>query len=258
MSPVRSRTRTHSFAAGGARDCADENRMAGITLAPSNASPASSTLWRYGQLNGSYRAALCLPPAWSRTAFAWASRSRATRSASGSTQPPAELVQRERQPRVPGAHRLQRVRGHREGLGMKILFTVLCVIGAGIAVYFVFVRPHQSANKLINRDSLFQSSLGHFTGGATWKGSGGLSGRASWPLVCLDVYSNGLVMSPRVKLIRWVVPRIELEWSDIQYVDRRPTGIRIVRKDVPGATVLFQMNGDIILHQISAFPVEVR
>jgi hypothetical protein len=141
---------------------------------------------------------------------------------------------------------------------MKTLFTVLCVIGATIAVYFVFARPHQSANRLIDRDSLFQSSLGHFTGGATWKGSGGLSGRASWPLVCLDVYSNGLVMSPRVKLIRWVVPRIELEWSDIQYVDGRPTGIRIVRKDVPGATVLFQMNRDAILHQISAFPVEVR
>jgi hypothetical protein len=42
--------------------------------APSNGPSGIIDLWSYGQLNGSERAALCLPLTWSRTAFAWASR----------------------------------------------------------------------------------------------------------------------------------------------------------------------------------------
>lgn len=44
--------------------------MAGIIWRHRTAPSGIIDLWRYGQLNGSERAALCLPPTWSHAAFA--------------------------------------------------------------------------------------------------------------------------------------------------------------------------------------------
>lgn len=141
---------------------------------------------------------------------------------------------------------------------ITLLKFVGALIGALIAIAFVLAIPTRSASRRIERDWPRGVPDARFQGGGTWKAPGVIAGRAAWPLVELDIHQQGIVIRPFKRWAATVVPQIELEWSDIACVQRRPTGVLILRSDIPNASVLFQLNKTAVLDLLSHFPLEIR
>ena len=76
--------------------------------------------------------------------------------------------------------------------------------------------------------------------------------------VCLDLYPQGIVLRPRFTWLGWCVPRVELEWSDIESVERRWMDVRVVRPDKPGATFRFcGLGAKRAMASLQSYPVRV-
>jgi hypothetical protein len=97
-----------------------------------------------------------------------------------------------------------------------------------------------------------------FLGGATWRTSHAVSLRASWPLVKLEIYAEGIRVGPSKRWFGWAVPEVELEWISIISIYGTRTGIHITRGDLPGSWILFQLNRELILNALSRYPVQVN
>jgi hypothetical protein len=98
----------------------------------------------------------------------------------------------------------------------------------------------------------------HFVGTGTWYPAVGTQGRASWPLVSLDIVPSGLIVGPTSRWLRWLVPEVEMRWAEISWVERRPTGVRINLKDADGRSLLFQLHRDAVLTALRSYPIELR
>jgi hypothetical protein len=136
-----------------------------------------------------------------------------------------------------------------------LLRVALAMVAAAGAVTILVVLPNRGSRRRIPAASWPTGSPdAHFVGGATWR-AGAFPFGASWPLVALDLYPERLVVRPTAAALVWVIPRIELAWSDVELVEKRPTGVRITRSDRSEATILFQMGRDVILRALAAYPV---
>ena len=130
------------------------------------------------------------------------------------------------------------------------------VAGALVAVYLFLVRPAARAARV--RDDLGAAvPVVSYLGGATWWSPGSLPGTASWPLVRCLILPEGVSFRPIAGFLRWVVPRIDLSWVDIQVIERRRTGFLVRRADLPGAHVQFGPGRDMILAVLAQFPVRI-
>jgi hypothetical protein len=139
------------------------------------------------------------------------------------------------------------------GTAIGILIVILGVI-AGILLFFVLPTRRSTRRATSPRAAEPRAT---FSGGATWKSGGGFAGRASWPLVQLKVFEEGLTICPARSWVAWTVPHIDLQWADIRAIDTKRSGIRIVRADSQDAWVLFQADRDPILHLLSQYPVQL-
>ncbi len=98
----------------------------------------------------------------------------------------------------------------------------------------------------------------HFIGSGTWCAPGETTGKASWPLVRLDILQSGLVVGPTSRWLRRMVPHVELRWADISCVESRPTGVRINLKGSGDPSLLFQLHRDAVLATLRRYPIELR
>jgi hypothetical protein len=129
-----------------------------------------------------------------------------------------------------------------------VLFSVLAAAGLATLV-------------LRQRDGHATRSLGraeHFIGSGTWSQVAGGRGQVGWPLVRLDIVPSGIVIGPTSRWWRWTVPQVEMGWADIDWVERRPTGIRINVKGAGEPHLLFQMHRDDVLAALASYPIELR
>lgn len=132
------------------------------------------------------------------------------------------------------------------------------VLGALLGVTLFLVTPNRRAARRVDGPSWKDAPAARFLGGATWSPARGLAGRASWPLVALELHAQGLVVTASARHLAFLIPRVELPWSDIVCVERRPTGVRILRADRPGASILFQLHRTEVLQALRAYPVVLR
>jgi hypothetical protein len=126
-----------------------------------------------------------------------------------------------------------------------------------LGVWVVLVTPNRAAARLVPEVSWADADSA-FRGGATWKPAKGLAGRAGWPMVTLELHPQGLVVRATLRRLAFLFPRIELRWADITCVERRPTGVRIIRSDRPGASVLFQLSKEAVLQALRSYPVVLK
>jgi hypothetical protein len=141
---------------------------------------------------------------------------------------------------------------------ISVSHALAAVLGALLGVTLFVVVPNRSAARLALGFPFDRGPAARFLGGATWSPARGLAGRASWPLAALELHAEGLVLRCSIDQLAFLIPRIELPWSDIACVERRPTGVRILRADKPGASVLFQLHRDEVLHALRSYPVTLR
>jgi hypothetical protein len=73
------------------------------------------------------------------------------------------------------------------------------------------------------------------TGGASW----GLLWAATWPLVQLKVFSWGIRIGPRFRLLRALVPCSDLQWSDIRSVQLKGVMGNVLRFDRDASYISF-------------------
>ncbi len=140
---------------------------------------------------------------------------------------------------------------------MKYFELAIAGCGGILGFWLFFLRPRLRSTALVNGNDVFDKCRVKFIGSATWKTGPSFAGRASFPMVQLQIFDQGLRVSGNFRWIRWAVPTIELLWSDIAIVKKSPTGIRIVRRDVENAFIVFQMNSRAVLSSLSAYPVRI-
>jgi hypothetical protein len=131
---------------------------------------------------------------------------------------------------------------------LSVLVVVLAT--ASLAIYILHVRSERTIRA--------GTTGAHFIGGGTWSRVGGAGGRASWPLVRLDIMQSGIVVGPTSHWLRWLVPQVALQWADISCVESRPTGVRINVKGAHERALLFQLHRDAVLAALRPYPIELR
>jgi hypothetical protein len=134
---------------------------------------------------------------------------------------------------------------------MPILFVLVSVLAAASLALFVLRLRNGHAARVGEREQ-------HFIGSGTWCVGGGDVGRASWPLVRLDIRPSGLLVGPTSRWLGWLVPQVEMRWADISCVESRPTGVRINVKGAGRRDLLFQLHRDAVLAALRAYPIELR
>lgn len=132
------------------------------------------------------------------------------------------------------------------------------LLGAVLGLTLFLVAPNRRASRRTHDVARNDTPDARFVGGATWRPDKGFAGRASWPLVALELHRQGLVLQASAKVLRFFVPRVELAWADIACAERTVTGVRILRSDQPGAWFLFQLNKEAVLQALRSYPVTLR
>jgi hypothetical protein len=135
---------------------------------------------------------------------------------------------------------------------MKVVLLIVVLALLVIVPYVLSLHPSSQAN--YDRAPQF-SAVGT---GATWH-----SGRCwpfwvSGPLVKFDIYEWGLRIGGPDRWLGWIVPRVELAWSELAYAEKRPTGLLLVRADDQKRTILFNGHKDELIASLSGFPLDLR
>jgi hypothetical protein len=134
---------------------------------------------------------------------------------------------------------------------MPALFVLVSIVAAASLAIFVLHLRGERAD--------WTGAHGeHFIGSGTWCLGMGEVSRASWPLVRLDIRPSGLLVGPTSRWLGWLVPRVEMRWADISWVERLPTGVRINLKSADHRALLFQLHRDAVLAALRAYPIELR
>jgi hypothetical protein len=141
--------------------------------------------------------------------------------------------------------------GTRIGSHMSALSILVIVLAAAsLAIYGLHLRSEHQLPSETPED--------HFVGGGTWSPGGGAARKASWPLVRLDIVPSGIMVGPTSRWLRWAVPQVVMQWSDILNVESRPTGVRINLKGDGDRALLFQMHRDAVLAALREHPIDLR
>ena len=129
---------------------------------------------------------------------------------------------------------------------------VIVLAAASLAIYALHLRGERRPSSGHRAE--------HFVGGGTWSrgGNGPAARRASWPLVRLDILPSGIVVGPTSRWLRWAVPQVMMQWSDITCVESRPTGVRFNLKGDGNQALLFQLHRDDVLAALRLHPIELR
>jgi hypothetical protein len=118
----------------------------------------------------------------------------------------------------------------------------LIVIGAGMTVVFVLIMRNRSRTmtQTIPDASGDQPQL-TMIGAGTWVYFSFFPVGASTPFVRVDLFRWGMRIGPRW---RWLpVPTWDIPWSDIRYVSRTITGIRVWRNGAEGWVTFKRLSG---------------
>jgi hypothetical protein len=134
---------------------------------------------------------------------------------------------------------------------MPAIFVLFSVVAAACLAVFVLRLSTDHADWSKDRRE-------HFVGSGTWSPAGGVAGRASWPLVRLEILPSGIVVGPTSRWLQWAVPRVAMQWADISCVESCPTGIRINFKGTSDRALLFQLHRDAVLDALRRYPIELR
>ena len=136
---------------------------------------------------------------------------------------------------------------------MKVV--LLVVVLALMAVVPYFLALHRSSRA----DYTTAPQFTVIGSGATWSSGRWWPFWISGPFVKLDIYNWGLrIGGSDSRWLGWIVPRVELAWSELDYVERRPTGLRLVRADDQKRSILFNGHRDELIGRLSRFPVAFR
>lgn len=77
------------------------------------------------------------------------------------------------------------------------------------------------------------------------------------PLARLSMGSEGAVIEPSARLLRWFLPRKVIRWSDVTKAARTRNGVRFYIVGEGGSTGFYGGNPERILDQIEAYGVPV-
>jgi len=130
--------------------------------------------------------------------------------------------------------------------------TGLLLVAVALLMIPYLLSRHQSDKADYSCPSIY-SCVGR---GATWWSEWPWPFWVQGPFVKLEIYEWGVrFVAPGARVFNWVVPLVELSWTDIGQVRRCRTGLRFIRRDNPRRSVLFNGPRDEILFQLSRFPV---
>ena len=135
---------------------------------------------------------------------------------------------------------------------MKVVLLVAVLALLAVVPYVLALHPQQSSQL---------PTAPQFTvigSGATWSSGRWWPFWISGPFVKLDMYTGVCALEVlTADGSVWSCP-VEFAWSELDYVERRPTGLKLVRANDQKRSILFNGHRDELIGQLSKFPVAFR
>jgi hypothetical protein len=149
---------------------------------------------------------------------------------------------------------------------MNVLFFILAiwVIGVPWGVY-AFRRFSSRSSRRITEDVDSSTSIVEFVGGMRFSRLREYgNGSATMPLIRLPLFDWGVRLGPSSRALNWIVPTIEIRYSEINAVDLiqgplfKSSGVRLLALEANVAVLFWTTNQSQVLESLSHQRVSVN